>query len=56
MALDKAIQHKKEKRKEYRGSKSVDRTCRNHGSCPYCKSNREHKTKKKIKEEIDVQM
>lgn len=38
--LDKAIQHKKEKRKPYRGSKAFDHTCRNHGSCSYCESNR----------------
>jgi len=38
--LDKAIEHKKEKRKPYRGSKRIDHTCRNHGSCSYCESNR----------------
>jgi hypothetical protein len=27
-------------RKSYTGSKSFDRTCRNHGSCDYCKDNR----------------
>ncbi len=47
MSLDKAIKHKKEKRKPYSGAKSVCRTCRNHGSCDYCKSNRLHKFKKK---------
>jgi len=40
MSLDKAIKHKKEKRKPYRGSKAIDCTCRNHGSCSYCESNR----------------
>ena len=40
MSLDKAIQYKKEKRKPYRGSKAIDCTCRNHGSCGYCKNNR----------------
>jgi hypothetical protein len=40
MSLDKAIQHKKEKRKPYRGSKAIDCTCRNHGSCSYCENNR----------------
>ena len=40
MSLDKAITHGKEKRKPYRGSKRFDRTCRNHGSCPYCRGNR----------------
>ena len=43
MGLEKAIQHKKEYRKEYRGAKSVDPTCRNHGSCPWCIKNRKYK-------------
>lgn len=42
MSLDKAIEHKKEKRRQYTGAKAVDRACRNHGSCEYCKSNRLH--------------
>lgn len=33
MSLDKAIEHGKEHRKEYRGSKAIDKTCRNHGGC-----------------------
>ncbi len=40
MSLDKAIKHNKEHRKQYRGSKALDCTCRNHGSCSYCESNR----------------
>lgn len=40
MSLDKAIEHGKEKRKQYRGAKSVDPSCRNHGTCPWDKSNR----------------
>ncbi|HJV95155.1 MAG TPA: hypothetical protein VJ608_03925 [Albitalea sp.] len=36
MSLDKAIEHGKEHRIQYRGSKRFDRTCRNHGSCKYC--------------------
>ena len=40
MSLDKAIQHGKEKRKPYTGAKKVDKTCRNHGSCDWCKCNR----------------
>ncbi len=40
MSLEKAIIHKKEKRKPYRGSKAFDCSCRNHGSCSYCESNR----------------
>ena len=38
--LDKAILSGKEKRKQYKGAKAVDRSCRNHGSCSYCRSNR----------------
>lgn len=46
MSLDKAIKHGKEHRKPYRGAKAVDSTCRNHGSCPWCKGNRLYKRKK----------
>ena len=48
MALDKAIEHGKERRKKYYGSKAIDRTCRNHGSCPYCTANRLYKNKKRL--------
>ena len=47
MSLDKSIKHGKEKRKEYRGSKRFDRTCRNHGSCPYCANGRKHKNRRR---------
>lgn len=40
MSLDKAIEHGKEKRKPYYGSKAIDCTCRPHGSCEWCRSNR----------------
>jgi hypothetical protein len=43
MTLDKAITHGKEHRKPYRGAKSIDGTCRNHGSCTYCAAGRKHK-------------
>ena len=53
MSLDKAIEHKKEHRKPYRGSKAVDPSCRNHGSCEWCRRNRLHKFRnKKPDEEI----
>lgn len=42
MSLDKAIAHKKEKRKPYSGSKSIDPNCRNHGSCSWCEGNRKY--------------
>ena len=38
--LDKAILHGKEHRKPYINEQAIDRTCRNHGSCPWCKENR----------------
>ena len=44
MSLDKAIEHKKEHRKKYYGGKAIDSTCRNHGGCPACLSNRMHST------------
>ena len=40
MSHDKAIEHGKEKRKPYTGAKAVDRYCRNHGDCEFCKGNR----------------
>ena len=43
MSLRKAIEHGKEHRKPYYGSKDFDRTCRNHGGCPWCEENRKHK-------------
>lgn len=47
MSLDKAIEHKKERRKPYHGSKAIDCTCRNHGSCLWCEQNRKHKFRDK---------
>ena len=55
MALDKAIEHGKEKRKPYRGAKAVDATCRNHGSCEWCENNRRHRMRDKkpaLKEDV----
>lgn len=48
MSLDKAILHRKEYRKPYRGSKAIDKSCRNHGGCEWCKQNRLHKFKKGV--------
>lgn len=53
MSLDKAIKHGKEKRKPYTGSKVIDGSCRNHGSCPYCMENRLHKFRDKHPVEKD---
>lgn len=51
MSLDKAIAHKKEKRRPYRKSKAFDPTCRNHGSCAWCVENRKHKFREKHPQE-----
>lgn len=45
--LNKAIEHKKEYRKSYRGGKAISLRCRNHGGCPWCEENRKYKYKKK---------
>jgi hypothetical protein len=50
MSLDKAIASGKEYRKPYRKSKRFDATCRNHGSCAWCRGNRTHKTKRQEQE------
>lgn len=47
MSFLKAIESGKEHRKFYRGSKIFDKTCRNHGACPYCKGNRLYNATKK---------
>lgn len=56
MSLDKAIEHGKEKRKPYYGTKAYDCTCRNHGSCDWCKENRLHKfrDKKPVEREEEI--
>ncbi len=48
MSLNKAIEHGKERRRPYRGSKAVDYTCRNHGTCDWCKSNRMYNEKREL--------
>ena len=42
MSLDKAVKYGKEKRRAYRGAKALSHSCRNNGSCEYCRSNRQH--------------
>ena len=52
MTLDKAIEYNKEHRKQYHGAKAIDKTCRNHGSCDWCKENRLYQHKKQL-ESVD---
>jgi hypothetical protein len=40
MSFDNFYPNRKDKRKKYYKAKAIDRTCRNHGSCSYCQSNR----------------
>lgn len=47
MSLNSAIKHKKEYRKPYRGAKAVDSSCRNHGSCNWCRENREYANRRR---------
>lgn len=54
MSLSKAIKSGKERRIEYgtKGQpycKAVDKSCRNHGGCPWCEGNRINKNKAKDK-------
>lgn len=55
MSLEKAIKSGKEHRKDYRYNyaKSVDKQCRNHGECSWCRENRLHKFKKSLLKTID---
>lgn len=34
-------------KKSYTGSKRFDKTCRNHGGCPYCEGNRTYSNRKR---------
>lgn len=47
MSLNKAIEHKKEHRKPYRGAKAIDPMCRNHKGCSWCEGNRTFNSRKK---------
>ena len=43
MTLNKAIEHKKERRKKYYGVEEINKSCRPHGSDPWAYENRMHK-------------
>ncbi|MCM1009135.1 MAG: hypothetical protein NC485_14700 [Ruminococcus flavefaciens] len=48
MSLEKSIRNGREHRKPYRKAKSVDNTCRNHGTCVWCRNNRLHSARKRL--------
>lgn len=50
MTLDKAIKHNKEYRKEYKGVKAINKTCRNHGGDAWCIHDRTNKYTKRKQE------
>ena len=54
MSLNKAIASGKEHRKKYRGAKSCDPMCRNHGGCSWCEQGRLHKGKKALLKYTDT--
>lgn len=49
MSLNKAIEHGREHRKPYQDVRSIDSTCRSHGSCPWCINSRKYKTRKQMR-------
>jgi hypothetical protein len=40
MSFDKNYPNRKDHRRHYRRSKAFDRSCRNHGRCSWCESDR----------------
>jgi len=55
MSLLKSIYYGKEKRKPHYGSKTFDYSCKNHGSCPACLSNRKYQ-ETKVKDDSKEQL
>lgn len=53
MSMDKAIKSGKEHRKEYYGSEAIDKSCRCHGGCSFCLSNRMYRYKKEKEKMLD---
>jgi hypothetical protein len=54
MAFDKNYPNRKDHRRPYRKSKQVDRSCRCHGSCSYCQSNRQHNNEMRLAAAADA--
>jgi hypothetical protein len=47
MSFDNDYPNRKDRRQPYYRSKRFDRSCRNHGGCPYCEGNRTHHNKRR---------
>lgn len=56
MSLDKAIAAGKEHRAPYHSAttKAFCRSCRNHGSCPHCRDNRQYQRRKHVERTQDA--
>lgn len=48
MSFYKFYPKRKDRRKQYRDSRAFDSSCKNHGSCPWCRSNRLYQYRKSI--------
>ena len=46
---------KREHRRQWRGSKLIDKSCRNHGTCSWCQRNR-NRQKRIVKIRINEQL
>lgn len=55
MSFDNAHANRKDWRRPYYGSGRFDRTCRPHGSCPYCRRNQTHQDHK-ARREAELEM
>ena len=56
MTLNKAIEHNKEKRKQYTGGKAIDKRCRTHGGGEWCEGNRKYsRIKRELAADQDMQ-
>jgi hypothetical protein len=47
MSFDTDYPNRKDHRRPYRGTKAVDRTCRPHGGCPWCREGRLHRDRRR---------
>lgn len=48
MAFDKTYPNRKDRRRQYHGSKAIDASCRPGGDCPHCQGNRHHANRKRL--------
>lgn len=46
MSMDKSINNGKDKRRQYRRAKAIDKSCRNHGDCSWCEDTRTHNARR----------